>query len=97
MPLHCHGGRDWCAAASLPIRPSPKRREPNTACIETACTRSDETILRMNCSYEQMFQHEMELPEADRMDFVIIATPTSTHYKIAYQALTVFLSNAAFH
>ena len=51
----------------------------------------------MNCSYEQMFQHEMELPEADRMDFVIIATPTSTHYKIAYQALTVFVSNIAFH
>lgn len=83
-------------AASLPIHPSPKRREPNTAYIETACTRSAETILRMKYSYEQMFQHEMELPEADRMDFVIIATPTSTHYKIAYQALIVFISNIAF-
>lgn len=50
----------------------------------------------MKYSYEQMFQHEMELPEADRMDFVIIATPTSTHYKIAYQALIVFISNIAF-
>ena len=59
------------------------------AYIETAYTRSDRSVLKMTHSYEQMFQHELELPEADRMDFVIIASPTSTHYDIAYQALTV--------
>ena len=39
-----------------------------------------------------MFQHESELPESDRMNFVVIATPTSTHYTIALLALEVQIS-----
>ena len=44
---------------------------------------------RLNTSYEQMFQRELELAESERMDFVVIATPTPTHFAIAYQALLV--------
>lgn len=44
---------------------------------------------RLSTSYEQMFQRELELAESERMDFVVIATPTPTHFAIAYQALLV--------
>ena len=39
-----------------------------------------------------MFQQESELPESDRMNFVVIATPTATHYTIALLALEVYIS-----
>lgn len=38
-----------------------------------------------------MFQHEAELPESERMEFVVIATPTCTHFTIALSALEVNL------
>ena len=44
---------------------------------------------RLRTSYEQMFQRELELTESERMDCVVIATPTPTHFAIAYQALLV--------
>lgn len=40
-----------------------------------------------------MFQHESELPESERMNFVVIATPTSTHYTIALLALEVSIDS----
>lgn len=47
--------------------------------------------LLLFCSFEQMFQHEAELPEGERMEFVVIATPTCTHFAIALSALEVHL------
>ena len=43
-----------------------------------------------------MFEHECELPENERMLFVVIATPTGSHFNIALSALEVrkeFLDN----
>ena len=39
-----------------------------------------------------LYLDESELPESDRMNFVVIATPTSTHYTIALLALEVHIS-----
>ena len=47
------------------------------------------SYINIKTSYEQMFQHESELPESERMNFVVIATPTATHYTIALLALEV--------
>lgn len=44
----------------------------------------------LNNSYEEMFERENELPKSERMDFVCIATPTSTHFEIASLALRVY-------
>ena len=38
-------------------------------------------------SYQEMFEKESQLPAGDRMDFVAITTPNSTHYPIAMAAL----------
>jgi predicted dehydrogenase len=38
-------------------------------------------------SYEQMFEKEKALPESERMQFVAIVTPNSTHFQIAKAAL----------
>lgn len=45
----------------------------------------------MISSFEQMFEHEAELPESERMEFVVIATPTCTHFAIALLALEVMI------
>ncbi|MBI2438015.1 MAG: Gfo/Idh/MocA family oxidoreductase [Lentisphaerae bacterium] len=47
---------------------------------------------RVYCDFQKMFAAERRLPEGDRMDFVIIATPNDTHYRIASAAL-----EAGFH
>ena len=58
---------------------------------------SGETIYRLPAdrsygSYEQMFIAEQHLPQDQRMDFVVIATPNHLHYPVAMAAL-----EAGFH
>lgn len=43
-------------------------------------------------SYTDMFHRENELPENERMNVVIVATPTATHYHIVLSALEVNLN-----
>ena len=43
-------------------------------------------------SYAELMAQEAERPAADRMDFVVIATPNHTHFPIAKAALS-----AGFH
>ena len=38
-------------------------------------------------SYLEMFEKESQLPEDERMDFVAVATPNSTHFPIVMAAL----------
>lgn len=38
-------------------------------------------------SYQEMFEAESRLPEGERMDFVAVTTPNSTHFPIAMAAL----------
>lgn len=38
-------------------------------------------------SYKEMFEKESQLPEGERMDFVAVTTPNSTHFPIAMAAL----------
>ena len=38
-------------------------------------------------SYQEMFEAESRLPEGERMDFVAVTTPNSTHFPIAVAAL----------
>lgn len=47
---------------------------------------------RNYASYQDMFEQEMLLDEAERMDFVAIVTPNHMHYPVACAAL-----NAGFH
>ncbi|OAV65812.1 putative oxidoreductase ycjS [Bacteroidales bacterium Barb6XT] len=42
---------------------------------------------RIYHSYQQMFDHEMSLPEEERMDFVSIVTPNRFHFEPAMMAL----------
>ena len=42
---------------------------------------------RIYDNYKQMFDHEMELPEDERMDFVTIVTPNGFHFEPAMMAL----------
>ena len=44
------------------------------------------------CRYSEMFHRENELPENERMNVVVIATPTATHFNIALLALEVRLA-----
>ena len=38
-------------------------------------------------TYQEMFEKESKLPEGERMDFVAVTTPNSTHFPIAMAAL----------
>jgi len=42
---------------------------------------------RIYDTYQQMFEHEMSLPEEERMDFVTIVTPNKWHFEPAMMAL----------
>lgn len=42
---------------------------------------------RIYGSYQEMFEHEMELPEEERMNFVVIVTPNKLHFEPAMMAL----------
>ncbi len=42
---------------------------------------------RVYKSYQEMFEHEVTLPEGDRMDFVTIVTPNFAHFGPAMMAL----------
>lgn len=42
---------------------------------------------RIYGSYQEMFDREMELPEAERMNFVVIVTPNKQHFEPAMMAL----------
>ena len=42
---------------------------------------------RIYNSYQEMFEHEMTLPEDERMDFVTIVTPNRWHFEPAMMAL----------
>lgn len=42
---------------------------------------------RIYGSYKEMFEHEMTLPEDERMDFVTIVTPNRCHFEPAMMAL----------
>ena len=42
---------------------------------------------RIYNNYKEMFDHEMELPEDERMDFVTIVTPNRFHFEPAMMAL----------
>ena len=42
---------------------------------------------RIYKTYQEMFEKEMELPEAERMDFVSIVTPNHLHFEPALMAL----------
>jgi predicted dehydrogenase len=42
---------------------------------------------RIYKTYEEMFAHELQLPEGDRMDFVTIVTPNFAHFAPAMMAL----------
>lgn len=42
---------------------------------------------RIYKSYEEMIQHESELPESERIHFLCVATPTHLHYSICLFAL----------
>ena len=42
---------------------------------------------RIYCTYQEMFEHEMTLPEGERMDFVTIVTPNRWHFEPAMMAL----------
>lgn len=42
---------------------------------------------RIYSSYQEMFEHEMTLPEDERMDFVTIVTPNRWHFEPAMMAL----------
>lgn len=42
---------------------------------------------RIYSSYQEMFEHEMTLPEEERMDFVTIVTPNKFHFEPAMMAL----------
>ena len=42
---------------------------------------------RIYTSYQEMFEHEMTLPEGERMDFVTIVTPNKFHFEPAMMAL----------
>ena len=42
---------------------------------------------RIYKTYQEMFEHELTLPEGDRMDFVTIVTPNKWHFEPAMMAL----------
>ena len=42
---------------------------------------------RIYDTYQEMFEHEMTLPEGERMDFVTIVTPNRWHFEPAMMAL----------
>ena len=42
---------------------------------------------RVYTSYKEMFEHEVKLPEGERMDFVTIVTPNFAHFEPAMMAL----------
>ena len=42
---------------------------------------------RIYGSYQEMFDREMELPEEERMNFVVIVTPNKQHFEPAMMAL----------
>ena len=42
---------------------------------------------RIYSTYQEMFEHEMTLPEGERMDFVTIVTPNRWHFEPALMAL----------
>lgn len=42
---------------------------------------------RIYSGYQEMFEKEMALPEAERMDFVVIVTPNKLHFEPAMMAL----------
>lgn len=42
---------------------------------------------RIYSTYHEMFEHEMQLPEDERMDFVTIVTPNRFHFEPAMMAL----------
>ena len=42
---------------------------------------------RIYSTYQEMFEHEMTLPESERMDFVTIVTPNRWHFEPAMMAL----------
>ncbi|WP_455641294.1 Gfo/Idh/MocA family protein [Parabacteroides sp.] len=42
---------------------------------------------RIYATYQEMFEHEMTLPEGERMDFVTIVTPNRWHFEPAMMAL----------
>lgn len=42
---------------------------------------------RIYSTYQEMFEHEMTLPEGERMDFVTIVTPNRWHFEPAMMAL----------
>lgn len=42
---------------------------------------------RIYSTYQEMFEHEMNLPEGERMDFVTIVTPNRWHFEPAMMAL----------
>ena len=42
---------------------------------------------RIYSTYKEMFEHEMTLPEGERMDFVTIVTPNRWHFEPAMMAL----------
>lgn len=42
---------------------------------------------RIYDTYQEMFEHEMTLPEGERMDFVTIVTPNKWHFEPAMMAL----------
>lgn len=42
---------------------------------------------RIYATYQEMFEHEMTLPEDERMDFVTIVTPNRWHFEPAMMAL----------
>ena len=51
---------------------------------------ADELLLpkeRCYDTYQQMIEEEAKLPEGERMDFVAVTTPNSTHFQIAMCAL----------
>ena len=57
---------------------------------EANATMADELFIPVEkcyTTYEEMFAKEAALPEGERMDFVAVTTPNSTHFPIAMAAL----------
>ena len=57
---------------------------------EANATMADELFIPVEkcyATYEEMFVKEAALPEGERMDFVAVTTPNSTHFPIAMAAL----------
>ena len=89
----CHNAKFVCGCFSTDYSKSKVAGQyygiARNRTYKSYCLVVDTDRIIVICRYEQMFAHECELPEEERMVFVVIASPTGSHYSIALSALEV--------